>query len=96
VSESVVVCLEGEIDLAVRGDVEKILDDGVTRALAAGTPLLVDLSQVTFLDSTGLACVVQSVSALRTGGCALRLVEVPAPVLRTLEVVGLDHLVRTA
>ena len=90
------VRLEGEIDLAVREDVEKILDDGVARALAAGEPLHVDLSEVTFFDSTGLACVVQSLSALTAGGSTLRLVEVPAPVLRTLEVVGLDHLARPA
>jgi anti-anti-sigma factor len=94
VSETVRVRLEGEIDLAVREDVDKILDDGVAQALAAGTPLHVDLSEVTFFDSTGLACVVQTLRALTAGGSGLRLVDVPAPVLRTLEIVGLDHLVQ--
>jgi anti-sigma B factor antagonist len=57
------LALEGEIDLAVAdqldGAVRQALDDGIT---------VLDLSQVTFLDSTGLRIILSASRALNSSG----------------------------
>ncbi len=52
----VVVTLRGELDVVAAAEVSEAL----RRHLAAGQRLLVDLGEVTFIDSTGLAAIVKS------------------------------------
>ena len=51
----VAVCLEGEFDLSNVRD----LSDEIDRALEAGNDLILDLSQVTFMDSSIISILVQ-------------------------------------
>ena len=50
--------------MALAGELDVVSADAVTnamrRVLAAGRPLTVDLGEVTFIDSTGLAAIVKS------------------------------------
>jgi anti-sigma B factor antagonist len=93
VSGPVLVALEGEIDLAVQHDVEERLAEGVALAAADGCDLYVDLGAVTFIDSTGLACIVRAAASLDASGHCVRLCAVPPLVLRLLELTGMSDLV---
>ncbi|HET9073732.1 MAG TPA: STAS domain-containing protein [Solirubrobacteraceae bacterium] len=54
--DTVRVTLRGELDVMVAGQVGEV----IRRHLAAGRPQLIDLSEVVFIDSTGLAAIVKS------------------------------------
>ena len=66
--DAVVVRLEGEIDLYNAPALREALLDAAGRAPRR---LVVDLSEVTFLDSTALGALVQARSALPDGEFAL-------------------------
>ena len=67
-SRPLIVALDGDIDLAVAGEVEQRLTEGAADALERECDLYVDLGAVTFIDSTGLACIVRAVATLDAGG----------------------------
>jgi anti-sigma B factor antagonist len=92
-SDPVIVALDGDIDLAVRDEVEERLADGVARAAKGCGDLYVDLGGVTFIDSTGLACIVRAAASLDVHGRRVRLCSVPPIVLRLLELTGMSDLV---
>ena len=78
----VVLALEGEFDLAAAPDMREQLE----RAHAdAARGVVLDLAEVTFLDSSALRELLRADAALRTRGAQLLLVAVPAPVARLLE-----------
>ena len=62
-----VLFLSGEIDMASA--------EGVTASLRplieAGGPLIVDVSKVTFMDSTGLHVIIEAAKALGERGCII-------------------------
>lgn len=89
------VVLKGEIDMARRDEVQQILDGAVARAISAGHELLIDLGQLSFIDSTGLACLVRASGAMSSAGLGLWLCQVPPAIGRLLEVAGLAHLVKS-
>ncbi|GAB2886989.1 hypothetical protein GCM10027074_64320 [Streptomyces deserti] len=82
-----VVTIEGEIDYTVGSR----LADTVVTCMDAGRNTVVDLSAVTFIDSTGINTLVAAHQA--GGGNWLRLVVPPGPVLRVVQLVGLDTVV---
>ncbi|WP_030345934.1 STAS domain-containing protein [Streptomyces sp. NRRL S-1022] len=53
--------------------------------------VLVDLSGVTFLDSTGLTCLITAYRTARTTGARLALIAPSAPVRTMLELTGVDQ-----
>ena len=62
---SVRIALEGELDYSSA----LILDDELRRAEAKAVPILVlDLSRLRFMDSTGLAIIVSACRRMRRGG----------------------------
>jgi anti-sigma B factor antagonist/stage II sporulation protein AA (anti-sigma F factor antagonist) len=65
----VTVVVRGELDLAHAGELKELLAQHLRR----GTKLLLDLSAVTFIDSTGLAAVVMAVNKAREDGGELLL-----------------------
>jgi len=79
--------LAGELDLANAGALDRELNE----ALADGQcQILVDLRELTFIDSTGLALFVAALGE-DGDGKRLRFVPSPAPaVTRVLQVTGLD------
>lgn len=86
--------------LVVRGDVdldaEDRLLDGARTALAGlgaspgGRTVILDLAGVTFIDSSGLRSLLRSQALAHSQGAAVRLVALPGPVTRLLEVAGVS------
>jgi anti-sigma B factor antagonist len=81
-----VVALEGEIDLEQAGAVRRALLD----ALKKGRNVLVDLSNVTYIDSSGIASLVEGLQVARRQRGELALVAVNQRVRRVLELARLD------
>jgi anti-sigma B factor antagonist len=59
-----VVVVRGELDLGTAPELEGPLE----QAIAAGEPLLIDLSECEFIDSTGIAMIVRAWQQLGDGG----------------------------
>lgn len=94
--DPILIGLRGDIDLAARDETVRLLDDGVARARSGETDLHVDLAEVTFLDSTGIGCLVRAATALSRDGQALRLCNPTAMTRRLLDLAGIDGLVADA
>lgn len=86
--ESGILTLEGEFDLAN----EMLVRSEIARAVAAGAAgIEIDMTAVTFADSTTLACLLD---ATRVG---LAVTVRPSPfVARTLKLLGLDEIITIA
>ena len=82
----VVVALEGEIDLEQAAAVRRALLD----SLKKGRNVLVDLSKVTYIDSSGIASLVEGLQVARKQKTDLALVAVTQRVRRVLELARLD------
>jgi anti-anti-sigma factor len=86
------VVLSGEIDLANKEAVDRQLAAGAEQALQDGRLLEVDLSAVTFLDSTGLACMARAAQRMADAGGHLRVLGAQAMIRRVFEIAGLGDL----
>ncbi len=84
---SVIVAFSGDVDLQSSPDARKILLECVARKM----PVLVDLSKVNYIDSSGIASLVESLQTARKGGGNLLLVSVSDAALRVLELARLDR-----
>jgi anti-anti-sigma factor len=82
------VALVGELDLSSVGKVQEEL----RRAELAGTPtVVIDLSKLTFLDSTGLRCIVTADERARDAGRRVVVVRGPDPVQRVFAITRLEE-----
>lgn len=80
------VMLEGELDLASSGN----LEDALMRLEDDAPPLItLDLSGVTFIDSTGLSTLINADGRARKADRALQIVAGEGPARRILRTVGL-------
>jgi anti-anti-sigma factor len=83
------VAVAGEIDLSSAGD----LRAAVTAAAGEGCErLLLDLSAVDFIDSTGLGGLLELRSTLRSREVTLEIAAGEGPVRQALEITGLSEL----
>jgi anti-sigma B factor antagonist len=83
-----VVRVRGEIDIASAPSLMEALDPLVE----AGAELVVDMSEVTFCDSSGLSVLVQCRERANGSGAGpLRLVITRPSITRVFEVTGLDQ-----
>jgi anti-sigma B factor antagonist len=82
------VALMGELDLSTVAKVQEEL-----RKIEAGAPptLVVDLSRLTFLDSTGLRCIVTADERAREAGRRVVIVRGPDPVQRVFAITRLEE-----
>ena len=82
------VALVGELDLSTVAKVQEEL-----RRVEASSPatLVVDLSKLTFLDSTGLRCIVTADERARTEGRRIVIVRGPDPVQRVFAITRLEE-----
>jgi anti-anti-sigma factor len=87
------LALSGEIDVAAAPSLDESLD-GLIPDLRTG--LVVDLSCVTFLDSTGLAFLITADNRVRAEGGYLIVYSPPAQVRRLLELSGLTSVLLIA
>jgi anti-sigma B factor antagonist len=83
-----VVVLSGEVDIFTapqfKESLLELLDGGVRR-------LVVDLSDVTFIDSTALGVLIGGVRRVHGAGGAMTIVVTTRPVERVLSITGLDR-----
>jgi len=83
---AVVVGFEGDVDLQTSPEARKVL----LECVAKGQPILVDLSKVGYIDSSGVASLVESFQNARKAGQNLVLVSVSDGALRVLKLARLD------
>jgi anti-anti-sigma factor len=83
----VVVALSGALDLAGERELEAAID----AAREAGGPLTIDLSDLEFIDSSGLRVLVKLHNRAASGGFPYRLIPGPPQVHRTFALCGLDR-----
>lgn len=87
--ERTLVRMWGEIDGSLRGQASAAMAESLGRAL----PVTVDVSGVTFIDSTGLAFLLQLHRAGEEGGIEVALLDPPALMLDLLEMIGMSGVI---
>ena len=83
-----VIELHGDVDLESSPKTRTILLDCV----AAGKPVYVDMARVTYIDSSGVASLVESFQSARAGGTGFTLVSVSEEVMRVIQLARLDKI----
>ena len=83
----IVVTLRGELDMASEADARLALDEAERRS---GGPVLIDLSEVTFMGSNGLRALLESVESLEAQGRAAELIASKS-VEQVISLAGLEH-----
>ena len=81
-----VLRLAGSVDLEHSPDIRKTLLD----AVAERVNVFVDLSEVTYIDSSGIACLVEALKTAHNHGANLGLISVSRQAMRVLELARLD------
>ena len=84
--DRVIVTLDGDIDLEHSPTVRATLLGSLDR----GLPVLVDLSAVTYIDSSGIANLIEAFQAAQARDMAFGLVGAAGQVMRVLELARLD------
>ena len=80
--------LEGELDMSGMDALQPAVDE----AMMAGGPLVVDLTALTFMDSTGINAWAKAGTLLAEGGWCIYLHVNSGIVERVLEMSGIDRL----
>ena len=84
----VTVFVRGEIDLTESGELRAVLAD----ACAGPHPtIIVDLTQVGFMGSSGMGVLAQQSVELEANGRQLQITGTPERIRRSFEVIGLDQ-----
>jgi anti-sigma B factor antagonist len=86
-SEALVIEFLGDIDLDSSPAARKALLDAIERS----RPVFVDLSAVTYIDSSGVASLIEAFQRARDLGVRFVLTEVAEPVRRVLALARLDR-----
>ena len=84
---AVVIVLRGDLDLATSRDVRQVLLNAVAQKKA----VVVDLAGVAYMDSSGVASLVEALQAAKTSDRPLILAAVTPAVLRVLQLARLDR-----
>ena len=84
---AVIAAFQGEVDLEHSPKAREVLLDAIGR----GSKVLVDLSGVAYIDSSGVASLVEALQSAKKHGVGLGLVSVSTRALRVLELARLDQ-----
>lgn len=84
--DHLLVKLHGDVDLEHSVAVRKLL----LNAVAKGRDLMIDLSDVTYLDSSGIASMIEAMHVARKNGAAFTLFSASDQVRRVFEMARLD------
>jgi anti-anti-sigma factor len=77
------ITVAGEIDMAGG----PLLDDAIAECEGDG-PLVIDVAEVSFIDSSGLRSLLEAARRARARGSVIRLLQVGPEVARLLEITG--------
>ena len=91
VAGCVVMVAVGEIDLSTAPGFREALTKALTKALGTSSRVVVDLTAVTFLDSTGLAALVAAKNSARELAVGICLAGPRDNVAKVLRISGLDQ-----
>lgn len=83
---ALVVAFSGDVDLDASPTARKVLLAAVDRRM----PVLVDLSGIGYIDSSGIACLVEAYQKSRRNNTLFALVSVSDAALRVLQLARLD------
>lgn len=83
---ALVVALSGDVDLESSPRARTVLLDCVGQR----KPVLVDMSDIAYIDSSGVASLVEAFQSARKGGTRFALVSVSDAALRVLQLARLD------
>lgn len=86
-SGALVIAFSGDIDLQTSPDARKALLAEVGKEM----PILVDLSDVGYIDSSGVASLVECLQSAKKAGQKFALVSVSESALRVLQLARLDR-----
>ena len=81
----------GRLNMVAAPALKNLLEETVA---SGQTRIVVDLSQVTFIDSSGLGALISGLKSTRQGGGDLRLADVPEQVMTVLRLTNLDRVLR--
>jgi anti-sigma B factor antagonist len=84
----IVVALSGDVDLESSPRARTLLLDCVGRK----QPVLVDMSRIAYIDSSGVASLVEAFQSARKAGTRFALVSVSDAALRVLQLARLDKI----
>lgn len=79
----------GELDIATTPGLEQALSDATADSV---TEIVLDLRELTFMDSTGLRALAQANSIAAERGISLSIIRGPRQIERVLEISGLGAL----
>ena len=82
-----IVVFEGDIDLEFSGDVREILLENISKARR----VLVDMSGVTLIDSSGVASLIEAFQSAKGSGSRFALVAVSDAAMRVLRLAHLER-----
>jgi anti-sigma B factor antagonist len=88
--EAAGVAVRGELELATASELSAALDEAIR---ASEGPFVIDLTNVDFLDSSGIACLIRARALLGRDDRELGLICPPGSTRRALELTGIDELV---
>jgi len=92
--------IEGTMIVRLRGEIDAGERDSASRCMVAvvqsAAPLVIDTSEVTFIDSSGLAFLLQLQGVATDAGRAVSLRDPSGAVVDLLALVGLDNLFATS
>lgn len=83
---SVVIAFEGDIDLQTSPKAREAL----LATVGQGKPVVVDLANVGYIDSSGVASLVEALQSAKKGGRTLALAAVSEGAMRVLKLARLD------
>ncbi|MEV4252339.1 STAS domain-containing protein [Spirillospora sp. NPDC049652] len=86
-SGATVLAVSGELDHHTAPDLTEVI---MEMPFDAGTPVIMDLTELTYCDSTGITVLVTTYKRAQASGTPLVLVGLNADLTRVLEIVGLD------
>ncbi|HEC14374.1 MAG TPA: anti-sigma factor antagonist [Rhodospirillales bacterium] len=84
----IIVAIEGDVDLQSSPEVRKILLESVARKAS----VVVDMSGIGYIDSSGVASLVEALQTARKGGTSFSLAALSDGASRVLQLARLDKI----